>query len=155
MDGDRWISGTAFPSAADGYSPHVHPILFADSAGFLGSSTMGMANGPFCQLFGLAYRADPCQRPLTDCGREPVFRATRSVRSSGLAVLMGWRVVYRPDISIAGNSPGSSNVGWQASHRACGDTRKRAFMALSGRYTTGVPPSVGRFLAGQNLYQIH
>ena len=46
MDGDRWITGAAFPSTLDGHPPDVHPFLFAYTASFLGSSSMGVEDGP-------------------------------------------------------------------------------------------------------------
>jgi hypothetical protein len=77
---------------------------------FWGAQQWGWRTVLFVSFSALAYRPDPCQGPLADCGREPVFRATRSVRSSGLAVLMGWRVVYRPASSWKPATAGGTSL---------------------------------------------
>src|SRR6202049_3017222 len=53
MGGDWWITGAAVPAALDGHSPDVRPILFSHPCCFRSSSTMGVEDGPFCQLFGV------------------------------------------------------------------------------------------------------
>src|SRR5271166_1871667 len=99
MGGDWWITGAAFPSALDGHPPDVHPILFSHTCCFRGSSTMGMEDGPFCQLFCLDHRTDTCQGYVGQFIQRSSFRPTRSVRSSRLAVSMGRRAVHRPAFS--------------------------------------------------------
>src|SRR5208282_6625005 len=99
MGGDCWITGAAFPAALDGHPPDVRPILFSHTCRFRSSSTMGMEEGPFCQLFGLDHRADTCQGYVSKFIRRSFVRPTRSVRSSRLAVSMGRRAVHRPAFS--------------------------------------------------------
>src|SRR5271165_3922168 len=88
-----------FPSALDGHPPDVRPILFSHTCCFRSGSTMGMEDGPFCQLFGLDHRADTCQGYVGKCIQRSFVRPTRSVRSSRLAVSMGRRAVHRPAFS--------------------------------------------------------
>ena len=99
MAGDWWITGAAFPSALDGHPPDVHPILFSNTCCFRGSSTMGMEDGPFCQLFGLDHRTDTCQGHVGNCIRRSAVRPTRSVRCSCLAASLGRRAVHRSAFS--------------------------------------------------------
>src|ERR1700726_1130290 len=99
MGGDWWITGAAFPAALDGHPPDVRPILFSHTCCFRGSSTMGVEEGPFCQLFPLDHRTDTCQGHVGKCIQRSVVRPTRSVRSSRLAVSMGRRAVHRPAFS--------------------------------------------------------
>src|SRR5271157_509012 len=99
MGGDWWIAGAAFPAALDGHPPDVHPILFSHTCRFRSGSTMGMEDGPFCQLFCLDHRADTCQGYVGKFIQRSFVRPTRSVRSSRLAVSMGRRAVHRPALS--------------------------------------------------------
>src|SRR5271157_2468510 len=99
MAGDWWITGAAFPSALDGHPADVHPILFSHTCCFRGSSTMGMEDGPFCQLFGLDHRTDTCQGHVGNCIQRSPVRPPRSVRSSCLAASLGGRVVHRSAFS--------------------------------------------------------
>src|ERR1700730_1441398 len=99
MGGDWWITGAAFPAALDGHPPDVRPILFSHTCCFRGSSTLGMEDGPFCQLFGMGHRTDRCQGHVGKCIQRSVVRPTRFVRSSRLAVSMGRRAVYRSAFS--------------------------------------------------------
>src|ERR1700751_350324 len=93
MGGDWWITGAAFPAALDGHPPDVYPILFSHTCCFRGSSTMGMEDGPFCQLFGVGDRPDTCPRHVGNCIQRSAVRPARSVRSSCLAAFMGRRAV--------------------------------------------------------------
>src|SRR5271166_6564884 len=99
MAGDWWITGAAFPSALDGHPADVHPILFSHTCCFRGSSTMGMEDGPFCQLFGVGHRTDTCQGHVGNCIQRSAVRPTRSVRSSRLAGSLGRRAVHRSAFS--------------------------------------------------------
>src|ERR1700726_3237169 len=100
MGGDLWITGAAVPAALDGHPPDVRPILFSHPCCFRGSSTMGMEDGPFCQLFGVGHRTDTCQgHNVGKSIQRSVFRPTRSVRSFRLAVSMGQRAVHRSAFS--------------------------------------------------------
>src|SRR5271166_766464 len=99
MGGDCWIPGAAVPAALDGHPPDVRPILFSHTCRFRSSSTMGMEDGPFCQLFCLDHRADTGQGYVSKFIRRSFVRPTRSVRSSRLAVSMGRRAVHRSALS--------------------------------------------------------
>src|SRR6202051_3592191 len=79
MGGDWRITGAAFPPALDGHPPDVRPILFSHTSRFRSSSTMGMEDGPFCQLFRLDHRTDTCQGYVGKCIQRSVVRPTRSV----------------------------------------------------------------------------
>ena len=96
---DWWITGAAFPSTLDGHPPDVRPILFSHTCRFRSSSTMGMEDGPFCQLFCLDHRTDTCQGHVGNCIQRSAVRPTRSVRSSRLAASMGRRAIHRPAFS--------------------------------------------------------
>ncbi len=80
MGGDWWVTGAAFPAALDGHPPDVRPILLSHTCRFRGSSTMGMEDGPFCQLFGVDHRTDRCQGHIAKCIQRSV-RSSNSVRS--------------------------------------------------------------------------
>src|SRR5271165_7176169 len=99
MGGDCWIPSAAVPAALDGHPPDVHPILFSHTCCFRGSSTMGMEDGPFCQLFGVGHRTDTCQGHVGDCIQRSSVRPTRSVRSARLAAPMARRAVHRSAFS--------------------------------------------------------
>src|SRR5271165_1046417 len=99
MGGDCWIPSAAVPAALDGHPPDVRPILFSHTCRFRSSSTMGMEEGPFCQLFGVGHRADTCQGYVSKFIQRSFVRPTRSVRSSRLAVSMGRRAVHRSALS--------------------------------------------------------
>src|SRR5271165_1232350 len=99
MGGDWWITGAAFPSALDGHPPDVRLILFSHTCRFRSSSTMGMEDGPFCQLFCLDHRTDTCQGYVGKFIQRSSVRPTRSVRSSRLAASMGRRAIHRPAFS--------------------------------------------------------
>src|ERR1700693_3864707 len=88
MGGDWWITGAAFPAALDGHPPDVRPILFSHTCCFRGSSTMGMEDGPFCQLFRLDHRTDTCQGSVGRFIQRSAVRPTRPVRPYRLAVSM-------------------------------------------------------------------
>src|SRR6202162_1292453 len=96
MGGDWWITGAAFPAALDGHSPDVRPILLSHPCCFRSSSTMGVEEGPFCQLFRLDHRTDTPQGSVGKCVQRSSLRPTRSVRSSRLAACMDRRAVHRP-----------------------------------------------------------
>ena len=73
MGGDWWITGAAFPATLDGHPPDVRPILLSHTCCFRGSSTMGMEDGPFCQLFGVGHRTDTCQGHVGNASKDLPF----------------------------------------------------------------------------------
>src|ERR1700752_5326715 len=95
MGGDWWITGAVVPAALDGHPPDVRPILFSHTCCFRGSSTMGVEDGPFCQLFGVGDRTDTCQGHVGNCIQRSAVRPTRPVRSTRLAAPLGRRAVHR------------------------------------------------------------
>src|SRR5271165_4084121 len=104
MGGDWWITGAAFPPALDGHPPDVRPILFSHTCCFRGSSTLGMEDGPFCQLFGVGHRTDTCQGHVGKM-HPKICRSSNSVRS-----------IFSPGsfYGLAGCS--SVSVFWKTSH---------------------------------------
>src|ERR1700761_5958963 len=94
LGGDRWITGAAFPSALDGHPPDVRPLLFSHTCRLRGSSTMGMEDGPFCQLFGLDHRTDTSRGSSRNCIQRSIVYPTRSIRSSRLAASLGRRAIH-------------------------------------------------------------
>src|SRR5271165_226615 len=99
MGGDWWITGAAFPPPLDGHPPDVRPILSSHTCRFRSSSTMGMEDGSFCQLFCLDYRTDACQGYVGTFIQRSSVRPTRSIRSSRLAVSLSRRAVHWPAFS--------------------------------------------------------